>query len=304
MTNRSKFEDLIEYVVNGEQKKAEELFHEIVVEHAREIYQGLFENEISEFDLEEAMSEEDDEEEMEESYEDLDLDEVGGDPADDMMDKVGTDDTEMDMDSDEDEKMDTDSDDEMTGDDGEIQDLKSQLEDLIEKFKEITGEEVGDEDSEMGMDDEEDSEMDMDDEEDETMKDSYMPAFEEELDELDLSPVEQMREYVEKIADAYKGGKAAATHETGSPYTKSTVAGPNDMGGTAKNLVQGGEGSTHGTKGGLLNPAPTDIKSGNVNVPGSNTATKMHAQPKGHGAEKKGTGEQAQNTTSLIGSKR
>lgn len=89
MTNRSKFEDLIEYVVNGEQKKAEELFHEIVVEHAREIYQGLFENEISEFDLEEELAEETDEEvseddEIEESYEDLD--EVGGDPADDLMD--------------------------------------------------------------------------------------------------------------------------------------------------------------------------------------------------------------------------
>jgi hypothetical protein len=303
MTNRTKFEDLIEYVVNGEQKKAEELFHELVVEHAREIYQGLYENEINEFDLEEAMSEEDDEE-VEESYEDLD--EVGGDPADDMMDKVGTDEPEMGMgDDEEDADMDM-GDDDMTGDEGEIQDLKSQLEDLIEKFKEITGEEVGDEESEMDMDDKEDD-MGMDDKEEDDMKpmkDSYMPAFEEELDELDLSPVEQMREYVEKVADAYKGGKAAATHETGSPNTKSTVAGKNDMGGTAKNLVQGGEGATHGTKGGLLNPATKDINSGNVNVPGSKTATKMHAQPKGHGAEKKGAGEQAQNTTSLIGSKR
>jgi hypothetical protein len=300
MTNRSKFEDLIEYVVNGEQKKAEELFHEIVVEHSRDIYQGLFENELTEFDLEEEMSEEDDE--MEESYEDLD--EVGGDPADDMMDKVGSDDPEMDM-GDEESEDDSDmSDDDMTGDEGEIQDLKSQLEDLIEKFKEITGEEVGDDDG-MGMDDEPEMDMgDEEDEEDKPMKDSYMPAFEEELDELDLSPVEQMREYVEKIADTYKGGKAAATHETGAPNTKSPVAGKNDMGGTSKNLVQGGEGSTHGTKGGLLNPATKEENMGNVNVPGSKSATKMHAQSKGHGAEKKGAGEQAQNTTSLIGSKR
>jgi hypothetical protein len=305
MTNRTKFEDLIEYVVNGEQKKAEELFHELVVEHAREIYQGLYENEINEFDLEEAMSDEDDEEEVEESYEDLD--EVGGDPADDMMDKVGTDEPEMDMGDDEEDKDMDMGDDDMTGDEGEIQDLKSQLEDLIEKFKEITGEEVGDEDD-MGMDDEKGPDAEMGDEEDEDMdkpmKDSYMPAFEEELDELDLSPVEQMREYVEKVADAYKGGNAAATHETGSPYTKSTVAGKNDMGGTAKNIAQGGEGPTHGTKGGLLNPATKEENAGNVNVPGSKTATKMHAQPKGHGAEKKGADEQAQNTTSLIGSKR
>ena len=54
----------------------------------------------------------------------------------------------------------------------------------------------------------------------------------------------------------------------------------------------GGEGSEAGTKGGLLDPSTKDLTSGNVNVPGSKTATKLSPVTKGHGAEKKGAGEE------------
>ena len=37
----SKFEQLIEYVINDEEAKAKELFHDIVVEKSREIYENL-----------------------------------------------------------------------------------------------------------------------------------------------------------------------------------------------------------------------------------------------------------------------
>jgi hypothetical protein len=61
MANRNKFEELLEYIVNGEQAKADELFHKLVVEKSREIYEGLYEEEMNdEEDLDEA-SEEDDE---------------------------------------------------------------------------------------------------------------------------------------------------------------------------------------------------------------------------------------------------
>ena len=41
---------------------------------------------------------------------------------------------------------------------------------------------------------------------------------------------------------------------------------------------------------------------GNINVPGGKAAKSMKAQPKGHGAEKKSAGENADNKKSTIGS--
>jgi len=48
----SKFEQLIEYVINDEEAKAKELFHDIVVEKSREIYENLMDEE----ELDEAES--------------------------------------------------------------------------------------------------------------------------------------------------------------------------------------------------------------------------------------------------------
>ena len=58
MTN--KFEQLIEFVINDEEAKAKELFHDIVVEKSREIYENLMnEEEVEELD-EESDAERDD----------------------------------------------------------------------------------------------------------------------------------------------------------------------------------------------------------------------------------------------------
>ena len=46
----SKFEQLIEYVINDEEEKAKALFHDIVVEKSREIYETL----MNEEDMEES----------------------------------------------------------------------------------------------------------------------------------------------------------------------------------------------------------------------------------------------------------
>ena len=41
MTQSNKFESLLELLINEETDKAEQLFHEIVVEKSRDIYEGL-----------------------------------------------------------------------------------------------------------------------------------------------------------------------------------------------------------------------------------------------------------------------
>ena len=65
----SKFEQLIEYVINDEEAKAKELFHDIVVEKSREIYENLMNEENDEEELEEAeeADQEDDAEELDEN---------------------------------------------------------------------------------------------------------------------------------------------------------------------------------------------------------------------------------------------
>jgi hypothetical protein len=76
----SKFEQLIEYVINDEEAKAKELFHDIVVEKSREIYENLMNEDEEELDetkeeeLDETKEEELDEseeEELDENYEEL-----------------------------------------------------------------------------------------------------------------------------------------------------------------------------------------------------------------------------------------
>ena len=81
----NRFEQLIEYVINDEDAKARELFHDIVVEKSRQIYENLMAEEAEE-ELDEAA-----EEELDEAEED-DLDEgmMGGDAADDLIDNVET----------------------------------------------------------------------------------------------------------------------------------------------------------------------------------------------------------------------
>ena len=117
------------------------------------------------------------------------------------------------------------------------------------------------------------------------------PAFEN-AEKPVQSSAELMREYVSKVTP--KMGDNGAN-------TKSPVAGANNMGGDASNLVQGEEADTKGTAGGLAGITPKDIASGNVNVPGGKASKSLKAA-KGHGAEKKGAGDTAANKKSTIGS--
>ena len=285
MTDRAKFEQMLESLINGDQKQAEEIFHDLVVAKSREIYENLLDDDVQ---VDEASDEEEDDEEVEENF---DLEAVGGDPADAMIDAVVAGDEEGDeMGGDE-----MDMGDEMGGGDepatkDDVMDIKDALDELKAEFEAmLAGEQGGEE--EMG--DEEGADEfggDEEGEDEEEKKEEF--AFESDDEDDEDMDEGMVREYVEKVAPAKMGDNGV--------NNKSTVAGKNDMGGTTANIAKGGESGKAGTQGGLANPATKDLNSGNVNVPGSKTATKMHPT-KGHGAEKKGSGDNGANTKSIVG---
>ena len=158
------FEQLIEFVINDEEDKARELFHDIVVAKSRQIYEEMMEAE------EVVETEEDDEEMMEADEADDDQEEVeesmGGDAADDLIDDVEMeeegmtmeDDVEFDDEAEEDghdltKDMEAGHDEDR--DEAELEDrvvdLEDKLDELMAEFEGMMG---GDSDtSDMGSDD-------------------------------------------------------------------------------------------------------------------------------------------------------
>jgi hypothetical protein len=301
MADRNKFEEMLERLVNEDRAGAEELFHEIVVEKSRDIYEALLESDLEDDEVDEASDDDDDaveesdDEEVDESEDDAELDEdfnldefeVEADPMADMMGGDKTDDMMGDMEM----GSDDDSDDGEEGTDERINDLEDALEELKAEFeKMMSGDDSEEADDEMDMGDEEaDDEMDMGDEEPE--EESFQATITPLESKSPMTAGETMREYVEKVT-AKMGDNGAST--------TSTVAKPNNMGGTSANIAKGGTADTKGTAGGLASNKPQVMNTKNVNVVGAKGATKMSSQP-GHGAEKKGKPETAANTKSIVG---
>ena len=275
MADNKLLQQMLEHLVNDDQAKAEELFHEYVVTASREIYESLIDSEIAE-------EEEKDNDDDEESKKDDDLDEEFEDIAiegDDEMPPMGGDPTD-DLEGDIDAEMD---DEEDMGDKSEeelFQDLDSIVDELQAKFDELKG---GDDMGDMGGDDM----GDMGDMGDEKMKDNF-----------DLATV---REYVEKVAPAKMGDNGV--------NAKSIVAGKNDMGGTTANILSGKNGAPGSETGelkgsGLLKGKPTEDNAGNINVPGGKAGNAFSKKEPGHGAEKAGAKESADNKQSLFRGRR
>ena len=240
----NKYEKLIEYIINDEDSKARALFHEIVVEKSRDIYESLM-----------------DEEQYDEG--------MGGNQVNGMMDSIQADesglpeDEEMDMGGD-DEMLGGDDDmgmDDMGGDDmggeGDIEDrvmdLETELDALKAEFEQLMGDEGGEEDSDMdmggdddmGMDDmgdEGDEEMGMMESADEEEEEEEEETVEESRGNYRKSDIELMREYVEKVTapanseghEVGKGGSVAVNKTSITDNMK------NDMGGTTANIAKGG----------------------------------------------------------------
>jgi hypothetical protein len=311
-----KFEQLLDYLVNEETDKANELFHEIVVEKSREIYEDLINEEIEteakDEDMEEAKDEDMDEsadesmeeaadedmdeakdedmeeaaEELEDSYvmdgEDNDHDFEKGDATDELGAEVMAGDDDMD-----------DMGDDESDEDQAIFDIKNAIEELEAAFAELEKAQGHEGDDEFGDDD-----MDAD---DDMNADEPMMGVKE--------GKRLTREYVEKVGNDWEKnsqkaqGKAAGAdtgESMGSPAEgKSPVSsgkGKPTTGADSKNIAQGEHGENqdgtkpHGKAGGLVSAAK-DMKTGNGNVPGGKMGVKnLSKVAHGHGAEKKGAG--------------
>jgi hypothetical protein len=226
----NKYEQLVEFIINDETDKARELFHKIVVEKSRDIYESL----VSEEDLEETIGGN----EVEDMVRDVQMDEEG------ISEEEEFGDDEEDSEEDEDGAFDHDEGHEEAGEEeleDRVVDLESALDELKAEFDALMADEQHEPEHHDGVDDpnfggEEDMmyESVEDDEEDD----------EEEDDEEDLEEG-IVREYVENVGTPYKGdsvgaeGKFVGNDGRRPINAKATVASKNDMGGSAKNIATG-----------------------------------------------------------------
>jgi hypothetical protein len=208
----NKYEQLIEHIVNDDEAKARALFHAIVVERSREIYESLMDEEqpgVSHDAVGGLVDEiSADETGMHEADEELGMpgDDMGGEPGDDMG---------GDMDGDMGGEMGGDS--EAPATKSDIMDLESAIDELKAEFDRLMGDEGGEEDafgSEEGEEegdeeggenpfggadeegsDEEGAEEEKDDEED-AVAESRRPK----------SDAERIREYVDRVGHDWDKG--------------------------------------------------------------------------------------------------
>ena len=252
----NKYEQLVEFIINDETDKARELFHTIVVEKSRDIYESL-------------VSEED-------------LDEVGGNQVEDLVDEVALDEEGISEEEEGEEGAE-----ELAGeeevelgaeeeDTGEIEDRVVDLEDALDELKaEFDALMAGEEHEEHEMpgihgDDEGSEEMgneEMGNEEFYEAEEKEEEDDDEEDKDVDESIV---REYVEKVATpANSEGAAVGTGKSVAVNKKSTVANKNDMGGTAA-LSKGGNADQDGNRPAASEKAKGTLVSNPQNKPGAN----------------------------------
>ena len=232
----NKYEQLIEHIINDETDKARELFHNIVVEKSRDIYESL----VDESDFAE---------------------EVGGNPVKGFRDEVELDEQgiteedeefgaeeETDEFGNDDEESDFDNGGEFDGEEQEeaeiedrVVDLESALDELKAEFDALMAGEEGEAEHADMFGGEEENEFDG-----------------EEAGEFDGEEADDefggeiVREYVEKVA---------APSNTATKAT-SPVAKKNDMGGTAKNIAHGDTGAD------VTAEKAQKMNTKNINVPG------------------------------------
>lgn len=270
----NKYEQLIEHIINDDEAKAKALFHEIVVEKSRDIYESLMDEEYTE-------------------------EGIGGNQVGGLVDEITMDETDgigegeeddLDM-GDMDDMGDMGSDEEQGEEEdleSKVMNLEAELESLRAEFEQIMGAEE-DEGHDFG---DEEGEESFDDEGEEQEEEEMFEAAEEEEEEEDeeemtesrrsMSAVDIMREYVEKISAPSNteftpvGTGAGGDKPAGN--TNNPLAGKNDMGGTASNIAKGGnEQAPDGTSpkgradGKLVkNAQEIDVAKRNVNKPGGN----------------------------------
>jgi len=266
----NRFEQLIEYVINDEDAKARELFHDIVVAKSREIYENLMQEEAEE-DLDESAEEELDESEEEEmddeEEEDLDEGAMGGDASDDLIDNIEADESqdmsmesaEEDMDEDHMEPdadnmggpSDHDSDNEPATKD-DIMNLEDKLDQLMAEFEDLMGDSMGGNGDGFGPD--------------------------EGGDAIEMDDTEEMEGMMEAVT--LKAAPKPVTSEEGGVNKRSTVSansgakGP--IGNTVKPVHTGGEGGGKHDAAGAYSNQTKDL----IGQVGNTPAQSKGQQPK------------------------
>ena len=225
----NKFEQLLELLINEENDKAEQLFHEIVVEKSRDIYEGLAEtteeskDETVEETKEETKEESKDEETVgeqveladeskDETVEEESIEEVGGDATDELIKDVSAEE-EGDMEAGEEGDMEA-------GEDGEeemedrVVDLEDALDELKAEFEKMMSGDKGEEE---------------------------MPG-EQDAEEAALAPVEAQMPFEAKKAekmDEYKIPKSADNADHSDSKKSPVNDAGTKMGHGGKNIAQG-----------------------------------------------------------------
>ena len=230
----NKFEKLIEYVINDEDQKASDLFHEIVVGKSREIYEGLMQ------------------------------DDIGGDGVDDIIDDVSADEEGVDYADDADDAGEMDFDDSGDLDDHEeghdeiedrVVDLEDKLDELMAEFDDLIGDDT------VGASDEDEDEMDFEVDTDDEGEDFGGLDADEELSFEDKEELEEGAELTAapkpttseeagvntKSANADDAGKKAKTDA--KPVSASTTTEKGRTAPKAKEMnIDGPEGGADLTK--------------------------------------------------------
>jgi hypothetical protein len=322
----NKFEKLIEYIINDEDQKARELFHDIVVEKSRDIYESIMDEEQVEENLGGPVAGN--------QVENM-VDEISGEEAVGEDDEEGEEEFSLDADGEDDGEVSGDFPADAGAEAGEHQEIEDQvmnidakLDELLAKFDEI----MGGDDMTGGADDgveadpmagAEEPAMDQPEEFAEAKEGSGNPFAKKGSGksgsaasgksgsaksgasgkpfESKKSTTELMREYVDKIQDmnltgASEGDAVGAAGKKTSVNTKPGSVGPgNDFGGDA-NMAHGGEQNQDGTSA-PSSPKPQDIKSGNRNVPGGKAGS---PESTGHEYTKDAKGAEGKTTDGSV----
>jgi hypothetical protein len=221
------FEQLIEYVINDDEAKARELFHQIVVDKSRAIYEELMNQEE---DLEEAVE---DDEDLEEGMDGVP---TTGDASDDLIDDIEAEEEGMTFENDAefDDEAEEAGEEETADIEGEgdledrVVDLEDKLDELMAEFEAMMGDEAGDEAGDDVGDEAGGDAIEVDD----TQAEFPMDSGEEEM----------MAENV-----ALKAAPKPVTSEDGGVNKKSTVAANSGARGAVAKPVHAGanEGGHH-----------------------------------------------------------
>lgn len=321
MSQQQKLEKVLDLLLSEDQDQAAELLHQIIVEKARTIYEGIVD--------EEEVDVADEKDELDEA------DEVGGEPSADFTDEISSDKDEVDADEQNDGEAGFDDEDDEESDDEEsdegdgstedrIEDLESQLAELRAEFDALMDEEMmepnhADLDAEMGDDMEADFGAEV-----EPAGDAGMPDFggpeekvvgevvavmheKKKASKLDKAPqakdakkdkkVDEETKFLNKVADTGQKGTAKlvgtgkgmtlGAEQNKSPYT--SIPARKDYGGKPTKI--GGDGGTGGEYGKYHGDSAKDETiTDNVGLEPKKNGVKADTTPKYTGGKAAGTG--------------